>query len=144
MKSFFSPRVINEAKPFWNSCQEYRLKFQKCSNCGHIRWPAAYVCPQCLSEEHDWVTVKEEGTLYSFVVFRREFHPALRSHIPYIVAVVDLDDGPTIQAGIVGCEPEDLQCGVRVAAVWDSTPAIDSEFEGPVDIPAFTVISNQP
>jgi uncharacterized OB-fold protein len=136
MKSFFTPRVVADAKPFWQGCSEHKLKFQNCSSCGHIRWPASVVCPNCLSEEYEWKEHGGEGTLYSFIVFRRAFHPSLEAEIPYVVAVIDLDGGPTILAGISGSKSEEIHCGARVRVVWDDDQGKDEQ----VDIPAFEMV----
>ncbi|MDD4802243.1 MAG: Zn-ribbon domain-containing OB-fold protein [Syntrophomonas sp.] len=115
-------KIQDDNAAFWEGCKNQRLLFQKCSECGHIRYPASVVCPECLSLENEWVESKGEGTVYSYVVFRRPFDNSTKERIPYVVAVVELDDGPTFRTNIVDCEPEQVACDMRVSLKWE--PAV--------------------
>ena len=117
----FLPKISDDAAPFWQGCREQRLLFQKCSDCGHIRYPASVVCPECLSAAHAWIEVKGEGRIYSFVVFQRAFHPSMADRIPYVVAVVELDEGPSFLTNIVDCDPLQVSCDQRVRIKWEET-----------------------
>ena len=115
---YFAPRISGDTRSFWENCREHRLTVQKCAKCGHLRWPASYVCPECLSEETEIVELPEEGVLYSYVVMRRPFHPAVAEKVPYIVAEVDFPGGVRLVTNLVDCEAEELKCGQRVRLVW--------------------------
>ena len=116
--SFFTPRISADTKEFWDACREHRLTFQKCRACGKLRWPAAHLCPNCLSEAFDNAEVSSEGTVESFVVFQKPFHPSLGQKVPYITATVNLEGGVRIVTNLVHCRPEDVSCGARVRLVW--------------------------
>lgn len=113
------PKISDDTAPFWQGCRERRLLFQRCSECGHTRYPASFVCPQCLSSTCEWIESKGEGRIYSFVVFHRAFHQSMAGKIPYVVAVVELDEGPSFLTNIVGCEPTQVRCDQRVRLVWE-------------------------
>lgn len=117
-KEFFAPRVSADTKAFWEGCKEHKLLIQKCTDCGKTRWPAAYLCPHCLSEQAELAEMGPEATVHSFVVFRKPFHPSLEETLPYIVATVDLDEDVRIVSNIVGCEPGDVHCGDKVELAW--------------------------
>lgn len=117
----FLPKISDDTAPFWQGCRERRLLFQKCSECGYIRYPASVICPECLSADHDWIEAKGEGRIYSFVVFQRAFHPAMTDRIPYVVAVVELDEGPSFLTNIVDCEPQQVSCDQRVLIKWQNS-----------------------
>ena len=114
MTDFFAPRVNQDNQAFWEGCRNHELRFQRCKVCGRLRWPAGYVCPHCLSTEVEIATLAPEGTLYSFVVMQKPFHPSVADKVPYIVATVDLTDDIRILANIFDCDPATLHCGDKV------------------------------
>lgn len=115
--TYFAPRVSADTAAFWQGCKEHRLLLQRCCDCGHLRWPAAYLCPDCLSERAEQVEVGPEATIYSFVVFHKPFHPSLKEKLPYVVATIDIG-GARLVSNIVGCDPSEIHCGDRVRLAW--------------------------
>jgi uncharacterized OB-fold protein len=113
------PKISSDVAPFWQGCKERRLLLQKCLECGHVRHPASFLCPECLSASYDWIESRGKGKIYSFVVFYRAFHPAVVDKIPYVVAVVELDEGPSILTNVVGCSANELSCEQRVQLKWE-------------------------
>lgn len=113
------PVADADSKPFWDACREHKLVFQKCAECGHVRWPAAVICPQCHSQAIDWVESGGKGMLYTFTVYRQAFHPAFKEDLPYVVAVVELAEGPMFLSNLVECDPAELSCEMPVEVVWD-------------------------
>jgi uncharacterized OB-fold protein len=68
---------------------------------------------QCRSPV-EWVDASGGGTVYSYTVIRQNFSRAFRDLLPYVVALVDLDEGPRVMTNIVGCDPADVRIGARV------------------------------
>ena len=130
------PRITDDTAPFWQGCRERRPLFQRCSDCGHIRYPVSFICPECLSSACEWIESRGEGKIYSYVVFRRYFHPAVVSRVPYVVAVVELDEGPSFLTNIVDCEPEQVKCEQRVRLKWED--AAEGLF-----LPVFRIANSQ-
>jgi uncharacterized OB-fold protein len=126
----YKPRISHDTSSFWEKCKSHKLSFQKCSACGYIRWPAASFCPVCGDSKYKWIQHSGYGKIYSFVAFHRSFAPRFNSKTPYIVAAIDLDNGPTIISNIVEASPSELECGERVRLLW-------GEAEG-MPIPVFT------
>jgi uncharacterized OB-fold protein len=62
----------------------------------------------------DWVTSAGLGTIYSFTVIRQNPSRSFRHLLPFVVALVDLDEGPRMMSNIVGCDPADVVIGARV------------------------------
>lgn len=115
---FFAPRISADTKMFWEGCKEHKLKIQRCKKCGKLRWPAAFLCPDCLSSEAEMQEMSGEGTLYSYVTFQKAFHPSVQDKVPYTVGVVELEGGVRIISNIVDCKPEQLACNKRVKMKW--------------------------
>lgn len=115
----FKPRLTFDTEPFWKGCSKGQLLFQKCCNCGHVRWPASFICPQCHHMEHQWIESSGLGTLYSYVVFYRAFVPAVEDRVPYVVGSVRLQEGPVLLSNIVGCDIDDIRCDMNVRVVFE-------------------------
>ena len=105
---------------FWNGCKREELLIQKCSNCGQYRYEPRAACPNCLSFNANWVKVSGRGKVYSFVVYRRPPAPNWAHAVPYVVAIVELDDcGVRMISNIIGCKPEEVRIGMELEAVFE-------------------------
>lgn len=105
--------------PFWHEAARGRLAFQRCADCGYLRWPPAAVCPECWLLRADWEAVSQGGEVWSFGVYERAFSPAFADDIPYVAALVQLDAGPRLISNVVGIDPRDVAVGMRVTAVFE-------------------------
>jgi uncharacterized protein len=119
------PRINSDNKAFWEGCRERELRFQKCRACRRVRWPASIICPACHSRDADWITASGHGTVYTFAVYHVAYHPGFTGELPYVVAIVELDEGPHLLTNIVDCKPEDVRCGMAVVPHWEeATPEV--------------------
>jgi uncharacterized OB-fold protein len=101
-------------RPYWDALREHRLVLQQCIECGQRQHYPRSVCMSCLSDSLNYVDCSGRGSVYSYTVIRRPPLPALRSLVPYALALVDLDDGVRMVSNIVG-DPEQVRIGRRVA-----------------------------
>ena len=122
------PKINADTKEFWEGCKEHVIRVQKCADCGLVRWPPSFICPQCHSRKTDWIASTGKGSVYTFVVNHIAYHPAFQEDLPYVVAVVELDEGPHLITNIVGCAPSEVRCDMPVEVVWDD---ITNEFSLP-------------
>lgn len=113
------PSVNADNEFFWKGCAEHALRFQKCGHCGFVRWPASFICPECHSTKAELITASGGGKIYSFVVYHVAYHPGFKDNLPYVVALVELDEGPRFLSNIVECAPGDITCDMPVEVVWD-------------------------
>lgn len=127
------PLVNEENKPFWEYCKKHELRMQKCTRCGHIRFPVSILCPGCHSLDSQWVKLSGKGSIYSFTVYRVAYHPAFEDDIPYVLAIIQLAEGPRMESNIVGCPPEDVRIEMPVEVAFDD---ITSEISLPKFKPA--------
>ncbi|MDT9592155.1 OB-fold domain-containing protein [Nocardioides zeae] len=88
--------ATGDDSPFWAGAAERRLVLQRCDDCAYVRWPAAGVCPECLSRQVTWAEVEGRGTIWSHVVYHRAYAASLREQVPYRVALVELVCGARI------------------------------------------------
>jgi uncharacterized OB-fold protein len=114
-----------DMRPFWAATRDGRLTAPRCRACGRLRWPPTPVCGACLSEDTDWVDVSSHGTIWSYAVYHRAFHPGFRAEVPYVVAVVEVPDGPHFVGNLVGAR-DGLAVGAQVTAVLEAvTPEMN-------------------
>ena len=113
------PQPGPESLPYWEAARTRRLLLPLCSRCGKFWFPPSRRCPHCLSPDFDWREPKGEGRVYSFVVYHRVYHPAFEGEVPYVVALVELDEGPRMLTNIVGVAPGNVCCDMRVRVVFD-------------------------
>lgn len=113
-----APVVDPESAPYWSATLEGRLVLQRCSLCGrHQHYPRAH-CLSCRGPL-EWVDAAGTGTIYSFTVIRQNPSRAFRHLIPFVVALVDLDEGPRVMTNVVGCPPERVEVGARVRVAFE-------------------------
>jgi uncharacterized protein len=102
-----------ESAPYWAATREGRLVVQHCAQCGRHQLYARAHCLACRGPVA-WVTSTGRGTVYSFTVIRQNPSRSFRHLLPFVVALVDLDEGPRMMSNIVGCEPAAVAIGARV------------------------------
>jgi uncharacterized protein len=112
------PAVTDLTKPYWESARAGRLVTQRCRSCGRIWHPPLPACPHCHSTDIGWREVCGSGTVYTYTVVRHATHAALADRIPYVVAIVELAEGPRLVTGITGCAPDDVRVGMAVRACF--------------------------
>ncbi len=96
------PPVNADSAPYWEAAAEGKLRMQRCDDCGEIRFPPGHICRKCGSEKATWIEVGGRGRVHSFTIMRRAPTPAYAARVPYVLALVDLDDGPRMMANIIG------------------------------------------
>jgi len=127
------PRPNPDTKPFWDACRQHELRFQKCLACTHVRWPASIICPSCYSTEAEWINASGKGTVYTYTVYHQAFDPAFEKDIPYVTAIIRLEEGPHLLSNIVGCAPDAVYCDMPVEVTWED---VDEAFSLPKFKPA--------
>jgi uncharacterized OB-fold protein len=115
------PPVSPEARPFWQAAREGRLLLPRCMSCERLIWYPRGVCPACGGCEIDWLEAAGRGVIYSFSVVRRGAPAAFRDVGPYVLAYVELEEGPRVMTNIVTSEIDSLQIGDPVVAVFEPT-----------------------
>lgn len=108
-----------ESRAFWDFIRRHALRLQQCAACRQYWFPPSNICPECLSDAWDWAPASGRGTLFSFVVMHRPYHPGFKADVPYNVAVIELEEGPRFVSNVVGCTNEDLYVGMPMAITFD-------------------------
>ncbi|MGH7830576.1 MAG: Zn-ribbon domain-containing OB-fold protein [Candidatus Binatia bacterium] len=121
------PEITPVTRPFWAAAAEARLLLQRCPDCGRYIWTPRPLCVECGSERLQWTEVSGRGTIYSFTVIRqvagRGSSKAFEKDIPYVVAWIDLDEGPRMVSNVVGCPVDEVKIAMRVSVVFEPASA---------------------
>ena len=113
------PRPTQETRPYWEGCKRDELMIQRCTACGqHQFYPRIY-CSKCFSENVEWVMASGRAKVLTFTVVRRPATPAFKDDLPYIVALVTLEEGPVMMTNIVRCAPEKAEIGMPVVVTFE-------------------------
>jgi uncharacterized OB-fold protein len=113
------PRPTPWSKPFWDGCKNKKLLVQQCKICGkNILYPKLF-CPFCLSKDLTWIEASGKGKIYSFTVVYSYQPSEFAEDVPYVIGIIDLDEGVRMMSNIVGCNPEGVRCDMDVAVVFE-------------------------
>ena len=119
------PQPDAESREFWEGVKARQLRLQRCRACRRFRFYPRALCPHCLSGEDEWVTASGKGTLYSYTVCHRPAGEAFATDVPYIVALVELEEGVRLLSNVIGCPPDQARVGMPVEVVFeDASPDI--------------------
>ena len=117
------PRVDEETRGFWEALARHELYVQRCRSCGTTRFYPRSVCPACLSSDTEWLRSSGRGTVYSFTVTHQNQAPGFREELPYVLAIVELDEGVRMMTNVVGCAPDAVRVGMPVQVVFEDVTA---------------------
>ena len=119
------PRPDDASQQYWQGCRDGELRMQRCTPCGHLRFPPRPMCPRCQSFECGWVPVSGRGTVYSWVVAHPPLLPAFVDLAPLVVLLVELEevDDLRIVGNLLGEGPEDVAIGMPVEVAFEQVAA---------------------
>ena len=113
------PQPSADTEPFWDYCKKHELRMQKCSQCGHVRYPPGIICPKCSSLEAEWAKLSGKGEVFSYSVFHYVYNKAFSDNVPYVAASIELEEGPRMLSNVTGCKPEDVKIGMPVEVYFE-------------------------
>ncbi len=105
---------MSETVPFWEAVDGGTLAVQRCADCGHQQLYARDACARCHRRHLDWAPAAGKGVVYSYTVVRRAPSKQFADEVPYVLGLVELEEGPRILVRIEGCEPDDVRVGLPV------------------------------
>lgn len=113
-----APVVSADNQFFWEGVSRGELRIQRCAGCGRLRHPPRPMCPRCQSLDWSYVVSAGRGRVYSFVTHYRPTIPGFES--PFVVALVQLDEGTRLITNLLDCEPGDVRIGTAVEVTFVS------------------------
>jgi uncharacterized OB-fold protein len=119
------PAPSPETQRYWEGCKRHELWLPYCRICEKAYWYPRDFCPACGSRDVEWRRSSGAGKVYTFSIHYRAFHPGWADEVPYVTALVELDEGVRIFSNLVGVEadPKAIRCEMPVELVWDDATA---------------------
>lgn len=112
---------MGELSRFWReNDHRYRLVAHKCGNCERVFFPPRDVCPICHRDSIGKMTEMDlsgKGEIVSFTIVHEAPSAFIRQK-PYILAIIKLDEGPSLTGQIVDSTPDEVDMGKRVHSVF--------------------------
>jgi len=118
------PTPTPETIAFWDAAKKGMFLIRRCKECGKAHWYPRSICPFCWSDDTEWVEGSGKGTIYSYSIMRR-------AAPPYVMAYVQLAEGPRMMTNIVDMAFEDIAIGQAVEVTFRQS-------EGGFSIPMFS------
>jgi len=115
-----APERTPETGKFWDATTEGRLLLARCDRCDAVIWYPKTYCSECGGLSVSWIEAAGTGTVYSFTVAHRGPGP-FGEAVPYVIAYVELAEGPRVLTNIVGCDPGQVSIGHPVRVVFSDT-----------------------
>ena len=118
------PTPSHVSRPFWDAAKEHRLTYQRCTACGTRVFYPRDVCPgpECFGVGTlEWVESSGKGWVYASSISYQPAHPAFAGDVPYVLAIIELDEGVRMMGGIHGIEntPENLVLDMPLRVVFE-------------------------
>lgn len=103
--------------PFFAAAARGELRVPLCGGCGRYVWYPAPVCPRCGRDDPVWTPVSGRGRLFSWVVVHRAFLPAFEDKVPFVTALVALEEDDAVRiVSYLDADPATLRAGQPVTA----------------------------
>ncbi len=110
-----------EAKPYWDGLNQGKLMLPKCDDCCEAFFYPRIACPHCHSRNVSWIQASGRGKLYSFQIAYRALNPAFNIDPPFILAMIELEEGPRLMSNLINIEPDAdvIKCDMPVEVVYE-------------------------
>ena len=125
MATRLAPTVSPDTEFFWNGLREHKLLIQRCMGCQVLRQPPRPMCPVCNSLLWDTVESSGRGIVYSYVMPQHPSMPFME--YPYIVALIELDEGVRLVSNLCEIAPGDVEVGMPVEVFYETFDAAVDE-----------------
>ena len=105
------PVPQGESDEYWNKAKEGELWLRNCNSCGNPYFYPRDISPCCFSKDTSWIKASGKASLYAYAIVHRAPHPGFAQDAPFVVAIVELEEGPHMPTNIVIDDPtpENLQ-----------------------------------
>ncbi|WP_157488964.1 OB-fold domain-containing protein [Pseudofrankia sp. DC12] len=121
------PELTDNTRFFWEGAARRELLILRCQDCGYYVHPPRPICRRCLSVNMTPERVSGLGTLYTYTVSVAAYHPYWTDKVPFVLAVVELDEQPglAVTTNIIDCPEKRLRVGLPVEVTFtDAAPGL--------------------
>jgi hypothetical protein len=114
-----APDVRGAGGPYWRAGRDGVLRLPRCTACGRLFWYPRVHCPHCGADAVEWVATSGRGRVHTFTIVRRSPEPFFAARVPYVVAMIELAEGPRVMANVVECDVADVHIGMPVTVLFE-------------------------
>lgn len=116
----YTPEADSLSKPYWDAAQHGKLVMQRCTACREYTFFPKAWCPHCWNLTLEWAPVSGRGHVLTYsVVHYGGFSESYAADIPYVVAVIKLEEGPQMMANVIGCKADAVKIGMPVKVTFE-------------------------
>ncbi len=115
----FFPSPTAETARFWQGCHDHEFLLQRCSACGKHQFYPRIICANCMSDQLEWTKASGRGTVATYTVVTRAVSPAYAADAPYVIALIDLEEGPRMMSNVIGCDAGEVKSGMAVMVTFE-------------------------
>lgn len=108
------PTIEPDSEAWWAGVEAGELLLERCRECADVHLYPRTFCPVCWSDEVELVPASGLGTVYTFSVVRMNDLPPFGGRLPYVVAIIELAEGPRLMSSVVDLDPEAVTIGMPV------------------------------
>lgn len=114
------PEVTPVNQPFWDGTAVGELRIRTCHSCGtRFRFVSDW-CPTCWSADLGWEAVSGRGKVAAMSVVHMAPYESVAARVPYVLALIELDEGPVMMSNVVDCDPATVTIGMRVQVTFEA------------------------
>ena len=111
------PTITGETRKFWDSARKGHLMIQHCESCGYQWYPRGF-CSGCWSRDIDYVEAKGTGKVWTYTITYQNRTPGFKEEVPYVLALVELEEGVKLFTNIINCDPKSVTIGMDVKVTF--------------------------
>jgi uncharacterized OB-fold protein len=111
-----------ESDNYWEGAKAGELRLRHCDDCNQAYFYPRNICPDCGNNNTSWITASGKAKIHTFAIVHRPPHPGFMDDIPYVPAIVELEEGPRMATQIVNVEadPSKISIDMEVKVVFES------------------------
>ncbi len=130
------PEFRPETKPFWDACKNHELVIPRSKTTGeYFFYPRAFSPGDDMTDDIEWVKASGKAKVWTFAIHHMGPTKAYKGDPPYVVALVETDEGVKMMTNVVDCDPKDVHIGMEVEVVFD-------DVTDEVTLPKFRPVGN--
>ena len=118
------PRITSCAEYYWQQAGQNKLTMPYCRQCDKVFYYPRHWCPSCFNQDLGWQQVSGRGKVYSYSVIYQSPFPSYQADIPYVLAIIELEEGPRMMTNVVNCDAEHVRVDMAVQVTFERRGAM--------------------
>lgn len=114
------PAVTPGAEYYWESATKELLVLPECCDCKTLFFYPRAWCPACFSQNLLWQELSGRGKVYSFSIINQAPFPAYQADVPYVLAIIALEEGPHMMTNVLNCDPDSVYVDMPVEVIFEA------------------------